>query len=146
MKMTGDTFIHVFDRFMAVFNVTLQFWKLFEIFFHGRPGTFYVQLCAITFAIFSFMNSQDAQEAHDCEGFIFWHNCWHVYPLIGIVIESFDYFYLGDYDAMSKTSKPFEMDTKLTLQQLWHSAKSMLLSSDSNFVVSNDGTEKKKKK
>lgn len=68
------------------------------------------------------MNSQYYQETHDPEGFIFWHNCWHLYPFIGIGIESFDYFYLGEYDTTTlETVSP--VDEKITLRSLWRNLK-----------------------
>lgn len=99
---------------MAIINLAAQVWKLCTIFYYGRPGTFYVHLCAITFAVTAFFNSQGAQQAHDTNGFIFWHNCWHVYPFLCIIIEGFDYFYLGEYDhtAVDTTSQ-----TRLTLSE-----------------------------
>ncbi len=102
--MTNDSIVHVVDRFMAVTNLTLQIWKITAISFYGRPKHFYCQLSAVTFAIFCFMNSQDAQEAQDMDGFVFWHNCWHIYPIVCICIEVTDFFYLGDCDASGKTS------------------------------------------
>ena len=60
--MTNESLIHVVDRFMATFMISLYAWKMTAIFYYGRPSFFIAQLCAVTFALFSFMNSQDAQE------------------------------------------------------------------------------------
>jgi len=144
LSMTDDTFIHVIDRFMAMVNLAIQSWKVATLFYHARSGTFFCQLCAIIFAAFSFMNSQDAQQAHDPEGFIFWHNMWHIYPFIVFFIECFDFLYLGDYDAMTMTAhqKADEnhVEDLLANWNLQHALKTFKLSRVLS-IVSEDGMD-----
>ncbi len=99
LSVTKDSYIHVVDRIMALINFQLQFCKVSTLTFHGRPSTVICQLFGIMFAAFAFMNSQASQQNHDPDGFVFWHNAWHCYPLIAIVIEIFEFLYLEEYDA-----------------------------------------------
>lgn len=101
--MTKDSNIHVIDRLMAIINFQLQSWKVLTLTFYGRPSTVFCQFCGIIYAITSFMNSQESQQSLDPDGFIFWHNAWHCYPMIAIFIEIFD-FYLGEYDVSKNGS------------------------------------------
>ena len=71
--MTNDHVVHVLDRFMATFMAVAYIWKMSALYFYGRPTTFFAQLVSFTFALFAFMNSQDAQETRDVNGFVFWH-------------------------------------------------------------------------
>jgi len=91
LNMTNDSIIHVIDRFMAVINTTLQSLRITLFYLYARPRIFILNLMAFIFAIFSFMKSQDSQQSHDVEGFIFWHNMWHCCPLLGIMIDVYDY-------------------------------------------------------
>jgi hypothetical protein len=100
--MANDSFVHVIDKFLASFMFVMYIWRLASLFQNARPSNFILQLAAFCLALFSFMNSQDAQEAHDIEGFKFWHNMWHIFPLNLILIELHDRFVLGEYDAQSK--------------------------------------------
>lgn len=148
--MTNDSVVHVIDRFMANINLSMQMWKLSTYMYYARPGTFYCHLCAITFAIFSFMNSQDAQHEQDREGFIFWHNCWHCYPFVCVVIESFDYYYLGELDEFNEvivnvTSS--HMDRRWTFCKIWSNIKQLILfCMDPTSVDFDDVSEKEKTK
>ncbi len=121
--MTNDSIFHVIDRFMANINLSIQIWRVCALYHYARPGVFYCQLGAITFAIFCFMNSQDAQIDKDADAFIFWHNFWHTFPFFGIIIECYDYFYLGDFDSASSsqelTSPDQGRNKTLTLCSLW---------------------------
>mmetsp|Transcript_8198 Transcript_8198/g.12409 ORF Transcript_8198/g.12409 Transcript_8198/m.12409 type:complete len:219 (+) Transcript_8198:82-738(+) len=104
INMANDSFVHVIDKLLATFMFVMYLWRLASLFHNARPSNFILQLAAFCLALFSFMNSQDAQEAHDIEGFKFWHNMWHCFPLNLIVIELHDRFVLGEYDALSNSS------------------------------------------
>jgi hypothetical protein len=121
--MTNDSIFHVIDRFMAIINLSIQLWRVCALYHFARPVIFYCQLGAITFAIFCFLNSQDAQIDKDSDAFIFWHNFWHTFPFFGIMIECFDYFYLGDFDSeisiQELTSSDQAVHKKWTFYSLW---------------------------
>lgn len=54
-----------------------------------------LDLCTIWFAIYSFLQSQSAQSRQDWNGYIFWHNCWHSYPVLKSVVHVMDLYVLG---------------------------------------------------
>lgn len=99
LNMTNESMVHVVDRFMACLNVAFFAWRLSAFYFNARPAIFFSSLAASTFALFSFMNSQDAQESRDRDAFVFWHNLWHLYPFQCILIESYDVSVLGEYEC-----------------------------------------------
>mmetsp|Transcript_9450 Transcript_9450/g.13880 ORF Transcript_9450/g.13880 Transcript_9450/m.13880 type:complete len:248 (-) Transcript_9450:1664-2407(-) len=150
LNMTNDTVFHVIDRFMACTNMILLFGKLAAFYFHSRPSNFYASLASTSFAVLSFMNSQDAQELHDPEGFIFWHNMWHLYPIQCIVIEMYDAFVLGDYDdEMSRAGSSTRRITASSLRVpgiLSEKLKSFLLYGDSSSSSSSTPLKEKKGK
>lgn len=96
--MTVDSYIHTADRLLACPMMVFEICKALTMFPHVRLGTFGLYFASVTFAIFSFIQSSQAQELVDADAFVFWHNCWHVYPLLVSVIMGFDYFVLGEYD------------------------------------------------
>lgn len=112
--MTDDHSVHVIDRVFATFMTVTYSWKMFALYFYARPTTFFIQLAAFSFALFSFMNSQDAQESKDPDGFVFWHNCWHMYPIISSIIESFDMLVLGEHyvEDVEKSTNELSKKTK----------------------------------
>jgi len=130
--MTNDSMVHVMDRFMAVSMMILNSWKIHALFFHVRPGTFCTQLAAFSFAAFAFLNSQDAQESHDTDGFVFWHNAWHVYPIHVILIEIYDNFVLGEYDAEAVRKANVRISSPSSLFQ---NLKSSLCYADSSDAI-----------
>eukprot|EP00588_Corethron_pennatum_P003476 CAMPEP_0194295192 /NCGR_PEP_ID=MMETSP0169-20130528/52823_1 /TAXON_ID=218684 /ORGANISM="Corethron pennatum, Strain L29A3" /LENGTH=112 /DNA_ID=CAMNT_0039044303 /DNA_START=79 /DNA_END=417 /DNA_ORIENTATION=+ len=103
--MANDSFIHVIDKFFASFMLIMYLLRLASLFNNARPSNFFLQLAAFCFALFSFMKSQDAQEINEVEGFKFWHNLWHCFPLNLIIIEEYDRFILGKYDAQEENKK-----------------------------------------
>lgn len=96
--MTADSYIHTADRLLACPMMVFEICKALTMFPHVRLGTFGLYIASVAFAIFSFIQSSHAQEHVDADAFVFWHNCWHVYPLLVSVIMGFDYFVLGEYD------------------------------------------------
>jgi hypothetical protein len=101
--MANDSSVHAIDRFFASVMFVMYVWRLASLFNNARPSNFFLQLAAFCFALFSYMNSQDAQELNDKDGFKFWHNLWHCFPLFLIVIEARDRFILGEYDAQEES-------------------------------------------
>ena len=102
--MTNDHVVHVLDRFMATFMAVAYIWKMSALYFYGRPTTFFAQLVSFTFALFAFMNSQDAQETRDVNGFVFWHCLWHIFPFQIICIETYDVYVLGSLPTVIEVS------------------------------------------
>jgi len=105
LNMANDSFIHVIDKFFASFMFIMYLWRLASLFNNTRPSNFFLQLAAFCFALFSFMKSQDAQKIDDVEGFKFWHNLWHCFPLNLIIIEGYERFILGKDDAQEENEK-----------------------------------------
>ena len=98
LSMTDDTYIHTADRLLACPMMVFELCKALTMMPHVRWGTFGLYVASVATAIYSFVQSSQAQEHVDADAFIFWHNCWHVYPLLVSVIMGFDYFVLGEYD------------------------------------------------
>ena len=96
--MTEDTYIHTADRLLACPMMVFEICKALTMFPHVRLRTFGFYMTSVAFALFSFIQSSHAQEHFDADAFVFWHNCWHVYPLLVSVIMGVDYFVLGEYD------------------------------------------------
>mmetsp|Transcript_10807 Transcript_10807/g.16074 ORF Transcript_10807/g.16074 Transcript_10807/m.16074 type:complete len:245 (-) Transcript_10807:109-843(-) len=87
VNMTNESIWHVLDRLLAspmsiltLAKLVCTHWYMPSIF------AFVLDFLAFGFAIMSFTFSQLAQSNHDQEGFIFWHNCWHLYPILKIAL------------------------------------------------------------
>ena len=105
LSMTKETYIHTVDRALACPMMAFEVSKALVMAPHVRWGTFGLYIASVAFAIFSFIQSSRAQEHVDADAFVFWHNCWHVYPLSVTVIMGFDYFVLGEYDRKAPVAK-----------------------------------------
>lgn len=102
--MKNDHAIHVADRILASIMFLSYIWKMSALFFYGRPSTFFGQLSCFAFALFAFMNSQDAQEARDADAFVFWHCLWHIFPFQVMFIEIYDTYVLDEYEIAKEES------------------------------------------
>ncbi len=143
--MTNDSMIHVADRAMASMAFALRLWHIAAMYFNCRPSFFYLNLAAVSFAAFSFMNSQDAQESLDTEGFYFWHNCWHMYPLICIPLEIVDRYVLDEYNGrIAKDEESTTMTSLTWMRQIYRDLKFSLINDDPNLEQQerNDGKKK----
>lgn len=100
--MTQDTYIHTADRLLACPMMLFELAKVITMIPHVRTGTFALYVSSVATAIYCFMKSSQAQDNHDANGFIFWHNCWHTYPLMICVIMGYDFFVLGEYDKATR--------------------------------------------
>lgn len=103
MNMTHDSIYHTIDRFLAFFLLILEVCKIVTMAPHCRRNTFMLYASACAVAVASFFKSQEAQSNEDTDGFVFWHNIWHLYPLFCSVLMSYDYYVLGEYDAMASS-------------------------------------------
>ena len=88
---------HWIDRLLACPLMALEVCKIITMYPHTRSFFFATYCAATCFAVYSFLQSSAAQDAHDFERFVFWHNCWHVYPLLVAALQLFDTFVLADY-------------------------------------------------
>ena len=102
LSMTHDTYIHTADRLLACPMMVFELAKVITMFPHVRTGTFSLYVLSVSVAVYSFIKSSQAQDNHDANGFIFWHNCWHLYPLVICVIMGYDFFVLGEYDRATR--------------------------------------------
>jgi hypothetical protein len=76
--MDHDTFYHVLDRFLAVPGMGLELWKIACLWQYGRTHCAAAYQCLNLLAIYSFLQSQEAQSKRDVDSFILWHNRWHL--------------------------------------------------------------------
>jgi len=90
IHMTNVSLWHMVDRVLACANLAFHCGELICIYRFTRPGIFVSYLACTAIAVFSFLNSQHAQSALDTEGFVFWHNCWHCFPITLIVVCWFE--------------------------------------------------------
>jgi hypothetical protein len=96
-NMTNDSLWHAIDRFLALFNLGMTFWKISMFYKYSRPSRFFSEITSLTFALVCFIFSQDAQECQDKESFVFFHNLWHCYPFLCIIMHTFDEYILEEY-------------------------------------------------
>ncbi|CAB9520195.1 expressed unknown protein [Seminavis robusta] len=103
--MTQDSYWHVIDRCFAMPLMGLELLKftlmaresLRHLQFKSNPIAMPVPLLALylfatLFAIFSYVQSTQAQARRDHQAFILWHNNWHLFPLIAMAILAFDFY------------------------------------------------------
>ena len=88
--MDRDSFFHVADRYFAVPLVFVELCKLLIMFQYVRPLFLFLYVSAFAFAIYSHQLSSMCQTAKDLNGFIFWHNMWHLFPIFESVITFID--------------------------------------------------------
>lgn len=86
----------------------MELWKIYTMLFYSRKSMFYGQLVSVIFAMSSFINGQNAQLERNINRFITWHNLWHTYPLLCILIQCYDYFILGEYEVDLSIPLPIE--------------------------------------
>jgi len=98
MNMTNNTVIHIFDRCLALPNFLVETAKILYAFNYVRRGTFWISILCLPCAAFCFLKSSDAQVAQDTDGFIFWHNMWHLIPLATVPVHIYEYIILGELD------------------------------------------------
>ena len=116
MNMTNHSIFHVIDRFMALTNLILETSKVITMGFYVRPSTFYLQVCILITCVICFMNSSHCQHERDGEGFVFWHNLWHTYPLLSIAVLFYDRYIansIGQFEVIISPTKSAENVSKL---------------------------------
>ena len=84
---------------------------------------FFYNVCLCNIVV-CFLKSQESQNSLNADGFVFWHNCWHCYPLAGSFIQLLDLAWdrrlghnsFGWFDFMDDWK---ETDNYLLLLILW---------------------------
>lgn len=76
--MDHDSIYHVVDRFVAVPSLLLEVWKVMCLWQFGRTSTAAVYSMLTMTAVYCFAQSQHAQSIQDAQGFVTWHNRWHL--------------------------------------------------------------------
>jgi hypothetical protein len=113
VHMTNDSYWHVVDRSMALPLMLIELVRVTlvtqqSIQYRQEPGRAMslsllgLQFAALLFAAFSFANSQGAQASLHHDGFIFWHNCWHLYPLLATLITLYDFYACGGWKRSTR--------------------------------------------
>lgn len=69
---------HVADRFVAVPAMALEVWKVTCHWRYSDSSTAAVYTALTASAVYCFVQSQHAQSVQNVQGFITWHNRWHL--------------------------------------------------------------------
>lgn len=78
-NMSGDSIYHVIDRFSASSSLCMELGKVFLMgYYKVRPTTLVFYGAAAVAAVFAFLQSQASQVEENRDGFVFWHNMWHL--------------------------------------------------------------------
>jgi hypothetical protein len=79
LYMNHDSIYHVIDRFVAVPAMSLEIWKVVCLWRYGSHVTTAAIYTVFTItAVYAFLQSQHAQSIQDVDGFVMWHNLWHL--------------------------------------------------------------------
>mmetsp|Transcript_14568 Transcript_14568/g.19921 ORF Transcript_14568/g.19921 Transcript_14568/m.19921 type:complete len:266 (-) Transcript_14568:1102-1899(-) len=105
MNMTNDSIWHTLDRCVAVPLFLCELIKIWLMIPHTRRGVMTTYTSSTAIALLSFMMSQRSQKELNTDGFVFWHNMWHMYPIVCSIIMSVDKFVLDEYDPQAAASK-----------------------------------------
>ena len=92
VHMTNISIWHIIDRCLACTLMSLELVKLLVMSRYTRPMVYVLGLMCCGFAMCCFLQSQKAQQALDADGFVFWHNGWHLYPITGSLVHLLDYY------------------------------------------------------
>ena len=103
--MTQDSYWHVVDRLLAVPLMMLELLKYILLvrhaWYHGQvqsnPHAMPLPLVvlygmAMILAMYSFVQSTQAQTTLDHDGFVHWHTMWHLFPLLAATITGLDFY------------------------------------------------------
>jgi len=79
LNMSNDSFWHVADRLVATPALLLETSKIVAMVYHKvKPCILLSYSLALAFAVYCFAKSQEAQDRLDRDGFVLWHNAWHM--------------------------------------------------------------------
>lgn len=86
VHMTNVSPWHTIDRFLACFMMSLEVVKIIAMRPYTRPVVYLLYLTCCAGAVYCFLKSQEAQKMLSVEGFVFWHNGWHCYPIAATAV------------------------------------------------------------
>ncbi|CAB9512549.1 expressed unknown protein [Seminavis robusta] len=105
VNMKRDSYWHIIDRLLAVPIMATEIIKVtcmalesirhFQLLPNSKAMPIplvVLYFMALIFAIYCFLQSNKAQANRDHQGFILWHNTWHLYPLVAVAIFVFDFY------------------------------------------------------
>lgn len=105
VHMEHDSYWHAVDRFVALPLMTCEVlkyalqcrqtyksWKRNDINAAMHPLLCALYGMAIVFAFFCFTQSTVAQQSLHRDRFVYWHNAWHLYPLIASAATLVDFY------------------------------------------------------
>ena len=98
-NMSNDSIVHVLDRITATPAMGLEVGKLVSMLYHGDDGrlTVILYLSAIFMALYSFGQSQLAQQTVNRDAFVLWHTLWHLYPIVASIIIAMDHHVFSSF-------------------------------------------------
>ena len=85
--------------------------KIIAIQPYTRPGIYALYLICVCAAVYCFLQSQKAQEALDADGFIFWHNGWHCYPLWSCLVYLLEHYLSRRWGEYYKFDEEFDTES-----------------------------------
>lgn len=78
-NMSNDSYWHIADRIVATPAMLLEAFKILVMLYHKvNPKVVLSYGIAIVFAVYCFHKSQEAQKALHRDGFVLYHNLWHM--------------------------------------------------------------------
>lgn len=86
VHMTNESLWHMVDRWLACTSMALHLGEIICIYRFTRPIIYALYVGCTAIAVINFLKSQHAQASLDTDAFIFWHNCWHCFPLTLIAV------------------------------------------------------------
>lgn len=103
LHMSHDSYWHVADRLVATPALMLEGSKILAMIYHEiRRKVLICYSLALLFAVYCFLQSQEAQQRVDRNAFVFYHNLWHMYPIIASIIILFDFYCLGGWKQSAR--------------------------------------------
>ena len=78
MYMDQDSIFHVVDRFMAIPSFVFEARKMFLLWTYSRWHIASGNTVLLLLAAGAFLLSQRAQSHDNRDGFVLWHNIWHM--------------------------------------------------------------------
>ncbi len=88
--MTNISPWHPIDRFLACILMSMELVRILVMRAYTRPLIYILYLTCCGVAIFCFFKSQEAQKSLNADGFVFWHNGWHCYPITVSIVHLLD--------------------------------------------------------
>ena len=103
--MSNDSIVHVLDRITATPAMGLEVGKLVTMIYHGEEGrlTVILYVSAIFMALYSFGQSQIAQQNVNQDAFVVWHTLWHLYPIAASIIVIMDWHVFSSFTIHCET-------------------------------------------